>query len=73
MSEEQTIILPRGARVRYLAKQPNTVIFVLGKMRLHTGTWERVWSRKWHSHRGEKKIVSGKTVLVHVDALPGWA
>jgi hypothetical protein len=68
----RVVTVPRGLRVRYLVREPKVAAWGNGQWVIVGGDWKRVWSRAWHSFHGAKKIVSGRTVLLEVEAERGW-
>lgn len=60
-------------RLRYLVREPRVLIFTAWGPAYSGGGWSRVWRVKWEKHRGEKKIMSGRAVILHVLAEPGFA
>ena len=56
--------------LRYLVKEPDTFDARHGV--IIKGHWHRTWRAAWERFRGEKRIMAGRRVVVHVDALPGW-
>jgi len=62
-----------GLRVRFLVKSPKIfIVDARGHEKITEGTWERVWAKTWRDYPGEKKIVSGKTIIIHLAAQEGW-
>lgn len=62
-----------AVRLRYLVREPRVLIFTQWGMAYSGGEWSRVWRGKWERHRGEKKIMSGRHVILRVEAEPGFA
>ena len=67
------IQIPKGLRVRFLIRAPLVLIFTAHGPAYSGGDWERVNRLRWTRFRGEKKAVTGRYTIVHVDAMPGWA
>ncbi len=56
--------------LRYLVKEPDVYDPHHGV--IIKGHWHRTWKRAWDRFHGEKRIMVGRRVVVHVEAMAGW-
>lgn len=61
--------LMSATRNRYLVRSPKILSL---QSHIGGGDWSRTNARAWRKYRGEKKVVSGRAVLAHAGAMPGW-